>query len=222
MAELQIPITKGKGFLTINTDDVEKGGDMTAEVYREALIQGLKVILNRGMSKITKESFENEGGEEAMKAAAMKTAEKTLGAMRTNSIRFTGEKKASGKVAGEVMTEARRIARNYVKEGLKAEGEKIAHYPAKEITRAANEMIAENPEIVEEAKRIVEARKAETIGTGKIDLKRFAKSINKDPKLVAAAEKEKAERKAASSATKAGKVAVRAKPKAGGAQHTAH
>ncbi|MBZ5616211.1 MAG: hypothetical protein LAO23_19560 [Acidobacteriia bacterium] len=223
MAELQIPVTKGGGTITVNTADIEQGGDLTADVFREALIQGLKVILNRGMSKITKEAYTNKDGvtdEVKMKADAMAKANQTFADMRENKIRFMGEK-VKTKVAGEVMTEARRIAKGYVKEGLKAAGEKIAHYDAKEITKAANLMIAENPEIVEEAQKNVDARKAEAAGGGKIELKKFASTLKANPKLVEKAEKEKKERKAASSATKAGKVAVRAKPKAG-ASATAH
>src|ERR1700732_2436847 len=215
--ELRIPITKGAGEIVVNLADPEQGGDLTAEVYREALIQGLKVILNRGMTKITKEAYTTKDGvldEAKMHADAMKKAMETLGDMRTNEIRFTGEAKASKKVAGEVMTAARQIARNYIKAGLKADGKKISHIPAKEITRAANELIAENPEIVAEAQKLVDERKASAKEGGKINLKKFTSSLVADPKKVAADEREKKEKKAKLSAAKAGKVTVKAKPKA--------
>lgn len=212
---LQIPITKGKSFITVNTGDPndpdeEARGDLTPAVFREALIQGMKVILNRGMSKITKEAY--AGNEAEMAEAAMKKAMQTFNDMREDKIRFTGEKVKKA-VSGEVMTEARNIARKYVKAALKADGKKLSAIPSKEITAAANEMIAENPEIIDEAKKVVAARNAMADGEGekKIDLKKYASKIKEDPKKLAEIEKEKEERKAASSAAKAGKLALRPK-----------
>ena len=218
MASLQIPITKaGKAaFITVNTDGVEQGGDLTEAVFREALVQGLKVILNRGMSKITKESF--SGDTEKMNAAALKKAEQTFEDMKADKIRFTGSKPKK-EITGEVMTEAMRLARNLVKQGLKDEGIKLAHVDAKEITKVAKELIAEQPGIIEQAKATVKARK-EAAEQG-IDLKKFASTIKINPKKKAAADAEAAERKAASSAKKAGKVQVRAKP-AAPATHATH
>jgi colicin import membrane protein len=220
VASLQIPITKaGKtAFIEVNTADITEGGDMTEEVLREALVQGLKVLLNRGMSKITKESF--AGDTEKMNAAAMKKAEQTFADMRENKIRFTGSKPKK-EVTGEVMTEAMRLARNLVKQGLKDEGIKIAHVDAKEITKVAKELLAERTELIEQAKATVAARKS--AAEQGIDLKGFAKKVAVNPKKKAAAEAEAAEKKAASSAAKAGKVAVRAKAKPGReAQATQH
>lgn len=211
--KLQVPITKAGGFIEVDTDDVKDGGDLTAEVYREALMQGLKVILNRGMSKTTKESFTKNGvvDEAGMKAAAMKIAVDTFKKMRDNSIRFTGTK-AKKEITGEVMTEAMRVARGYVKQFLKDEGKKISHVDPKEITKAAKALLEENPELVQEAKATVEARKsAKEVGIkGKaINVAAIAASVSVDPKKVAKAEAEKAERAAASSAAKAGKTAKR-------------
>lgn len=219
MAQLQIPITKaGKSaFIAVNTDGIEQGGDLTEEVYREAMIQGLKVILNRGMSKLTKEAF--KGDEAKLAEAAMKKAEETFRDMRENKIRFTGSKPKK-EITGEVMTEAMRLARNFVKQGLKDAGQKVSHFDAKEITRVAKELLAEQPEIVEQAKATVKARK-EAAEQG-IDLKKFASKLAVNPKLVKKAEAEKAERKAASSAKKAGKTIPHATRQKPGAQPTAH
>lgn len=218
---LRIPITKGKDFIDIDTRPIEEGGDLTPEVYREAMIQGLKVILNRGMAKVTKESFAGKDGkvdEEGMKAAAMKIAEKTFKDMRENAIRFTGGK-VKKEISGEVMVEAMKLARGFVKQFIKDEGKKISHVDAKEITKAAKALLADSPELVEQAKATVAARKAaaaEGLGGKPIDVKKFAAMVPIDEKKKAKQEKEAAERKAASSATKAGKVAKRppAKPKA--------
>lgn len=213
---LQIPITKGKAAIAVNLDPIEEGGDLTAEVYKEALIQGLKVILNRGMSKITKETYPNE---EEMKAAAMAKAKETFEAMRENNIRFMGAKKVK-EVTGEVMTEAMAVARKHVKQYLKDNKVKISHVKASEITKHAKALLANYPEILEEAKRTVAARK-EAAKSG-MDLGGLFGNIQTDPNLVAKDEAEKAERKAASSATKAGKVAFRAKPGQQAHHSTAH
>lgn len=216
--KLQIPITKGKGYIEIDTDSVEEGGDLTPEVYREAMVQGLKVILNRGMTKVTKESFTNAQGvvdEEGMKAEAMKIAEKTFKSMRDNSIRFTGGGKVKKEISGEVMVEAMRVARGFVKQFLKDEGKKISHVDPKEITKAAKVLVGENPEIVEQAKATVEARKAaaaEGLSGKPIDAKKFAAMVPINETKKAKADAEKAERAAASSAKKAGRVAKRKPP----------
>ena len=208
--KLEIPITKAGAVITVDTDSVDDGGDLTPEVYREALVQGLKVILNRGMAKTTKESFTKGGvvDEAGMKAAAMKIAEDTFKKMRDNSIRFTGTK-AKKEITGEVMTEAMKVARGYVKQFLKDEGKKLSHVDAKEITKAAKALLEENPELVQEAKATVEARKAAaTTGIkGKaINVKAIAESVPINEKKKAEAEKEAAAKKAATSAAKAGKV----------------
>lgn len=225
--KLEIPITKASDkdapyFILVDTDSVEEGGDLTPDVYKEALIQGLKVILNRGMTKVTKEMY--EGDTPKMREAAKEIANKTFKAMRDNSIRFTGGGKAKKEITGEVMTEAMRVARGYVKQFLKDEGKKISHVDPKEITKAAKALIGDNPELVEQAKATVAARKAaaaEGLAGKPIDTKKFAAMVPIDEKKKAKADAEKAERAAASSATKAGKVAKRktpAKPPAHAAQ----
>lgn len=221
---LEIQITKGKGVIQVNTNGLEEGGDLTPEVYREAMIQGLKVILNRGMSKITKEGFTDNAGnldEEGMKAAAMAIAAKTFQDMKENAIRFTGGK-VKKEVTGEVMTEAMRVARAYVKQFIKDSGRKVSHVDNKEITKAAKMLLGDNPELIEEAKATVEARKAagaKGIKGKAINVAKLVDAVPVNEGKKAKIEKEAAERKAATSAAKAGKVAphkvIPQKPKAG-------
>lgn len=208
MAIYQIPITKGKGTIAVNTDPLSEGGDLTDEVLQEVIMQGLKVVLNRGMTKITKETYPEE---EEMKAAAMAKAQQTFQDMRDNKIRFMGGKVKTKEITGEVMTEAMRLARVYVKQGLKDQGEKLSHYKASEITRLAKELLAAYPSVIEEAKESVQVRKAAKEKRG-IDLAALVSHIAPDPELVKKAEREKAERKSQASAAKAGKVVHRAKP----------
>ena len=59
MTVLNIPITKAKTTMAINTDSPEEGGDLPADVYAEALALGLKVLLNRGTSKVTSSTYSN-------------------------------------------------------------------------------------------------------------------------------------------------------------------
>lgn len=218
MALFQVPITKGgkTAFIEVNTGSADGAdpGDVTDEVMHEVILQGLKVILNRGQSKITGETYPDE---KERQEAAMAKARQTFEEMKRNEIRFMG-KRPKKDVTGEVMTEAMKVARAYVKQVMKDKGIKVSHVPAKEITRVAKDLVAENPELIEQAKATVAARKEKAAAiTIRGDL-----SAMVDPKLVAKSETEKAERKAASSAKKAGKVqpyALRQKP---GVQPTAH
>ena len=191
---LKIPVVKGKSYLEVIPDD------LPIHVYREALVQGLKVLLNRGQTKITKAAYPEA---EALKAAAMEAAEATLQNMYDGKIRIMGGAAKSDKVPREVMTEARRIARNLVKEELKRSGVKVSYVESSEITKAANALLAADPDIIEQAKDEVEKRAAKKV---KIDIA----SIPISQKKVKAAEAKKADRTL--SAAKAGKVATRGRP----------
>src|ERR1017187_5729515 len=125
---VNVPITKGKTTMAVTLADIPD------DVYQEALLQGLKVLLNRGASKITKETYPQA---EELKAAALAKAQEQLELVQTSKIKFTGGKKKSG-ATGAVMTEARRLAKALVKDELKRAGIKISHVEASEITKAAN------------------------------------------------------------------------------------
>lgn len=196
MALVKVPVTKGKGFIEIDTSD----GVLPDAVYQEALVQGLKVLLNRGMTKITKETYPVPA---ELQAAAMAKATETYAAMKAGKIRIVGVKSSDGKVSGAVMTEARRLARNLVKDAMKREGIKVSYVEASEITKAANALIAADPEIIEQAKAEIAARDAqkEKVTTA-IDIK----SIPQSAKKIKAAEEAKAAAKSTLSAAKAGKI----------------
>lgn len=202
MAILSIPITKGKGSIDVDTSAIPE------DVYAEALLQGLKVLLNRGASKITKETYPNEA---ELKVAAMAKAQEQLEMVMASKIKFTGAK-ADTKASGEVMTEARRLAKNIIKDEMKRAGIKISHVEPKEITAAANELLKADPSLIETAKANLEARKATPV-SDKISIRSL---IKESPALVAKAEEKKAKDKASRplSAKQAGKTQVRSKPKA--------
>lgn len=200
---LSIPITKGGSTLEIDTSAIP------IEVYQEALLQGLKVLLNRGMSKITKETYPDAA---ELKAAAMSKAEEQVQLVMTGKIKFTGQKAAKTKESGKVMTEARRLARNVVKDAIKASGGKISHYEAKDITAAANELLKSDATLVEQAKANLEA--LEKAPSQTVDINSL---ISVSAKKVSQAEAKKAKDAADKplSKTQAGKTKPRAKPGAG-------
>lgn len=198
---MAIPVTKGGATVDV---DVSKLPD---DVYREALLQGLKVLANREMSKITKENIPNEA---ERKSEAMVKAEANVQKMYEGKIKITG-KKSTAKVSGAVMTEARRLAKNLIKDAMKAQGIKISHVKSSEITSAANALLDSDPSLIAQAEANLADREKVQV---KIDIKSLIKT---DPKLVAAAEEKKAKDKAnrTLSKTQAGKTAPRAKAKGG-------
>ena len=193
-------LKNGAGEVTVDTSKLPD------DVYREALMQGLKAIAERAMSKITKEAYPDEA---ERKAAIKAKAEANIQDMYDGKTKITG-RAAVKKASGAVMTEAMRLARNLVKDAMKANKIKISHVKASEITSAAKALIESDPSIVVKAEENLKAREATPI---KINI---ASLIHTDPALVAKDEAKKAAKaaeKAAGpiSAKQAGKVAPRAK-----------
>lgn len=197
MAIMQVPVTKGKGVVEIDTNALPEA------VYAEALLQGLKTLVNRGMSKVTVADL---GSDEKVREEAMIIAGKNVEKILAGDIKFSGKAKAA-KVSGAVNTEAMRIARARVKDALKAAGMKISYVKASEITAAAKELINQDASIIEEAKANLEKRAEAPLP---IDIKSLVKE---DPELKAKGEAKKAEAKkdAPLSAKQAGKVKGRSK-----------
>lgn len=195
MAIMKVPVTKAKDVIEVDTDTIPE------DVYAEALMQGLKVLLNRGASKVTKAAIPDV---EALKAKAMEVAQEQLALVMSGDIKFTGVAKKA-KVSGAVMTEARRLARNVVKDVLKKAGEKISHYDAKEITKAANELLAQDDSLIAQAEANLAERAKVPV---KIDVKAL---IRVNPTKVAAAEAKAKKAKDQLSAKQAGMVKTKAK-----------
>lgn len=198
---LTISLKNGAGDVSIDT------ALLPEDVYREALMQGLKAIAERAMSKITKEAYPVEA---ERKAAIVAKAEANIADMYSGKTKITGQAKVK-KASGAVMTEAMRLARNLVKDAMKANKIKISTVKASEITAAAKTLIESDPSIMSTAEANLKAREATPI---KIDI---ASLIKADPELVKKAEAKAAAAKANKplSAKQAGKVAPRAKPKPG-------
>ena len=203
---VNVPITKGKSTLAVDISAIPD------DVWQEVILQGLKVLCNRGASKITKETYPQA---EELKAAAMSKAAEQLEAINTSKIKFTGGKKKSG-ATGAVMTEARRLAKALVKDELKRAGIKISHVEASEITKAANLYLESEhgSALIEKAKANLAEREKVSIG----DTIDVSKVIAISPELVAKANARKG-KGGTLSAKQAGKVTKRTK---GEAQATAH
>ena len=177
MAIMQVPVTKGKGIVEIDTDSLPEA------VYAESLLQGLKTLVNRGQSKITVKEL---GDAETVKKEAMLAAEKQKEKILSGDIKFSGKAKAT-KVSGAVNTEAMRIARNRVKDAIKASGKRISHYTAKDISAAAKSLIEADPSIIADAEAALAKRSEIPVATDLLAM------LKEDPTLVAKAEKKKAE-----------------------------
>lgn len=194
---ISFALKNGAGEVEVDTSKLPDA------VYREALMQGLKTIAERGMSKLTKEAYPDE----TERKAAIKTkAEANVQDMYDGKVKITGQAKVK-KASGAVMTEAMRLSRNLVKDAMKANSIKISHVKASEITAAAKALLEQDPSIIATAEANLAAREA---SPAKIDI---TKLIKVDPTLVAKAEEKAAKAKADKplSAKQAGKVAPRAK-----------
>lgn len=201
MAIMQVPCTKSKGTVEIDTEKLPDA------VYAEALLQGLKVLINRGMSKVTKETYPQA---EEMKTKAQEVAEKNREDLLAGKVRITGGAKTKG-ISGAVKTEAMRLARNLVKDEIKKAGGKISHYEASEITKAAKALLEQDTTLLDMAKANLEER-------AKVPVSINVAGIAISSKKVAAAEAKKA-KAGTLSATQAGLAKPRAKGQQASTQH---
>lgn len=201
MGVMNIKVTKANRTIAVDTSELPD------EAYQFVLQKGLEALMNARMSKILTKDLEGDKLTEAQEAAA-KIAEENLANLKAGKISKGrgGAKDANGnKVSAVVMTEARRLAKEVVKNEIRAAGMKISHVEASVITKAANELIAADPSFIENAKANIEARSAVKSAINIADL------VHESPKLVAKAEAAKAERKTQLSAKQAGKAAPRKK-----------
>lgn len=220
MAQVTIGIKNGAGSVSIETDD------LPAQVYEAALIEGLKVLCHKGMSKLTKANLPDDEARKAeiarvAQANAAELVKKDADGNYVGSVKLDSRRASGPKVSGEVKTEAMRLARNLAKDEIKKAGIKVSHVAASEITAAAKMYLEAYPHLLETAKKNIEERKAATTAEGekKVDIKSIIKI---DPKLVAKANEKNAKAKASKakgeaepiSAAQAGQVQKRSKPTA--------
>jgi hypothetical protein len=179
---IEINVPKAGMSVSFDTEDPES---VPEAMYVEAVRRGLEDMVNMGLTALTRPKL---GG--GLEAAAKEKVEANVAAIKAGTLRTKGQKAASGKVSGAVMTEARRIAKNLIKDEIKRKGKKISHYDPSDITLAANELLKEQPDIIKQAEaNLAERNKVEKLG---IDVTAL---IHESPKKVAAAAKKSAERK---------------------------
>jgi hypothetical protein len=186
---LRIWIPKAKCWMELDT------GKAPNNVYMEALVKGFQSFCVRGMTNFTKEKYPDP---EELQAVAKAKAEQNLADLYAGKLSVRGAPKGD-KVPREVMTAARNIARKMVRELLKRRGVKVTQVKSSDITKAANLMLASNPEIIEKARK-----EQDDIEKADIDLDM---DIEVDPKLVAAQSKRKTDKTL--SAKQAGLVSAR-------------
>ena len=191
------------------------------EVYKAIFTAGLEAIINKvGMSKLMPGITKLEGEERTKRTEDIrKVAEKTVEAMYAGSVK--GATKAK-KASGAVETEALRLAKNMAKDVIRANGQKVGAYSAKEITAFAKVVLDRNrASLVAAAEKNLEERAGAASSLKMPGLteifgeKATSEAVKAKPR-VPPKRKEKAD-KAPLSAAQAGKVAPRQKP-----AHTAH
>lgn len=182
---LTVAISKGRsGSIDVDT------ARLPEYIYIQCLKEGAKILVNKGMSKLDKED----------KDGIIAQAEKNLKAMYEGTMVIRGSKAKGDKVPTEVMTIARNMARAIVKAELKKKGFKVSLVKSSVITKAANALLTQRPDIVQKAYADYEAQSNDSAGD-------VLAGIQEDPGLKAKAAKAKAEKQL--SAAKAGKVASR-------------
>lgn len=136
---------------------------LPGDVMKEAIVQGLKVIINRGAGP---DSGANKATEEG-RETAMKLALANVQKLYEGKIRMTAASRT--KVSGALKTEAMRIARAIIRDAIKDSGAKISHYKPKAISEAAAKLLESErgKEVWAAAKKALEERAKEETGLKK-------------------------------------------------------
>jgi len=186
---VKVALKNGAGELEIDVNRIPE------HVWNEVILQGLKAVSERATSKATKAQYPDEA---ERKGKILEIAQANVADMYSGKTKITGAKAA--KVAGKVMTEAMRLARNLIKDALRKAKRKQNSITAKELTAAAKQYIAATPSIIAQAEANLKAREetpqlnlSQLLG---VDVSKLAEVTPPKPPL---------------SKTQSGKVAPRAK-----------
>jgi len=196
MAVMNIAVPKAGATATFPVDTDELIGPdsvIPAHAVIECLYQGMKVLLNRGQSKLLSSKGMSGKGLEENKAAIMAAVKEQWENFTKGDIRVTGGKPKEKK--GALNTEALRLAKLYIKDQLRRVGEKVSHYPAKEITKGAQMLLddeEQSAEIWAQARENID-KVEKGKGSIKLDVKA---AMKKDPELVKKAEAKKTKKTA--------------------------
>jgi hypothetical protein len=196
---ISIPIAKGGKNATLDVDM----STIPDAVYATIIQEGLKVLLNAKMAKVGAVTKLEGPDLQKANAEAMSIAAKNLADLQAGKSTKGRAKAEKSDLPREVQTESMRIARNIVKDLIRAAKGYPSQYAASEITAMAKQVIENDASIVEQAKDNLAKRKA-TESNMAIDILSLGKP---DPKKVEAAAKKNAEKRTQLSATQAGKTA---------------
>jgi hypothetical protein len=204
---------KGLGTVTVNMSTLDDRG------YKLAMIEGVKLLLTtvkmgKLLPGITK--LEGDAKEKAV-AAVMAQAKANADALAKGTL--VKGRGAAVKTSGAVQTEAMRLAKMLVKDHIKAKGQKIGAYTAKEITEYAKVVLNGNPRLIQQAEvNLAErAQAAESGGIKGLDIfalagdKAKSDEVKAKPKVPPKPKAKKGEKETIS-AKQAGMVAPRQKP----------
>lgn len=207
---MEIVITKAKRTVSCDTRNIP------AEAFADIVYRGISEILNSGMSKLTVKDLEGDELEE-VRAQIFAKAEENLKALYAGEIKPKGSrgKGKSAKIPQEVKTVAMRLARDLVKDQIRADGEKPSHYKPSDITKWAKDLLESDASLYEMAKAEVDARKA-------IPVKISLSGLKPDEKRVAKAEADKAKRKADKASLSATQAGIPTRRKAKPVAHATH
>jgi predicted RNase H-like HicB family nuclease len=164
MSIFKVPVVKSKGSVEIDYAQIPD------DMLRHIIAAGLKVLVNGGTSKITKSTYPDEA---ELTTVAQAKAEERASEIIAGTLKVAGSK-AKGKTPAKVMTEARRLAKAYIKDQMREQGLKISHYDAKEITAAANDLLESMPELIAQAEANLKQREEVPVAT-KLDLSSLMK-----------------------------------------------
>ncbi len=204
MAIFSVPIAKGGTSATVDVDT----DALDAEDFKLVVAEGLKAVLNSRMSKVGAVTKLSGKELDDAHAHALRIAEENKEALLAGKLRAKASgRKAKSDISREVQTEARRIARDMVKNLIRANGGKPSTYKASEITAAADTLIASDATILDKARENL-ANRAQ-IATPGLDI---LSGLAPDPALVAKSEEKKAKDKEARKGTLSAKQAGLIKP----------
>lgn len=224
--DFKVPITKaGKGqYITVTSDELKALGD---NAFSAIVAAGLKVMLNANMSKFPTKDLDGDelSTQQAkiMEKAAENKAKVLAGEVKSRGATATA---ADGsKVPGPVMTKARQLAKETVKDELRKAGIRISLVAPTDITAYANKLLADDPSYIAEATKLIEETKAKAADKGSVIARLAELGISESPILVQKAEKAKAAKAkdkpvSAKQAAKPKAMPVPAKPQH--SQHTTH
>ena len=212
MAIHKISITKAGKDAILEVDDQT----LPDEVYAAVIAEGLKACLNAKMTKVgAVTKLEGEALAKAH-AKALEIAESNLADLQKGTYKFAG-RKAKSSEPREVHTEAMRLAKDIIRDKLRANGLPMNTLSAKDLTAAAKGLVENRPDLDLIAKAKENLAKRNEVPESIIDLNKLGIDVSAAKANVAKAKAEKSERAKGLSAAKAGKtekVAGRQKPKA--------